>query len=442
MKKPLSLLLAGTLMLSLAACGQTNMSDTEDTGDTASEGLQYALGTPLTKEEEFKADDGTVLLTEKYELPQLELHDADGKAVELDASDKAEICNNFNEEMNKVAEQFDASAQETLENARTSYAEREASSEIEWANYAEELTIGTTYQTSGLLSILCSGYAYYGGTHPSSYSRAWNFDLSSGQFLTYDSLIDESNPLGQTLKDALTNEILNQITEQGLVADYFDDYTTYVNDLSANASVYFDASGMVVMFDDQVLAPHAIGAQTFNIAYDKFYYALSEYVQSLFDLKQEDVVKADYRTTQEFWSWFNMSMPPLDSSAATVTAEDGTTLSRVALGNIKTLDDLQELLTHHVSEELANEWIETGKFVEKDGALYATLGERGSDISISNMEYSVSIDGNSGELKQTVYYTEYNEDGTAKDTETTKDYSYPFTLVNGHAVFSAFPCPL
>ncbi len=442
MKKTLSLLLVGALTLSLAACGQANASSTEAAGDIASEELQYALGTPLTGEEEFKADDGTVLLTEKYELPQLELHDADGKAVELDASDKAEICNNFNEEMKKVAEEFDASAQQTLENARTSYAEREASSEIEWVNYAEELTIGTTYQTSGLLSVLCNGYAYYGGTHPSSYSRAWNFDLSSGQFLTYDSLIDESNPLGQTLKDALTNEILNQITEQGLAADYFDDYATYINDLSTNASVYFDASGMVVMFDDQVLAPHAIGTQTFNIAYDKFYYALSEYVQSLFDLEQADVVKADYRTTQEFWAWFNMSMPPLDSSAATVTAEDGTTLSRVALGNITTLDDLRELLTHHVSEELADEWIATGKFVEKDGALYATPGERGSDISISNMEYSVSINGDSGELKQTVYYTEYNEDGTAKDTETTKDYSYPFTLVNGHAVFSAFPCPL
>lgn len=442
MKKTLSLLLVGALTLSLAACGQTNASGTEATDDTASEELQYALGTSLTGEEEFKADDGTVLLTEKYELPQLELHDADGKTVELDDSDKAEICNNFNEEMKKIAEEFDASAQQTLENARTSYAERESSSEIEWANYAEELTIGTTYQTSGLLSVLCNGYAYYGGTHPSSYSRAWNFDLSSGQFLTYDSLIDESNPLGQTLNDALTNEILNQITEQGLAADYFDDYATYINDLSTNASVYFDASGMVVMFDDQVLAPHAIGTQTFNIAYNKFYYALSEYVQSLCDLEQADVVKADYRTTQEFWAWFNMSMPPLDSSAATVTAEDGTTLSHVALGNIATLDDLRELLTHHVSEELADEWIATGKFVEKDGALYATPGERGSDISIRNMEYSVSINGDSGELKQTVYYTEYNEDGTAKDTETTKDYSYPFTLVNGHAVFSAFPCPL
>ena len=137
-----------------------------------------------------------------------------------------------------------------------------------------------------------------------------------------------------------------------------------------------------------------------------------------------------------------MSMPPLDSSAATATAEDGTTLTRVALGNIKTLDDLRELLTHHVSEELADEWIATGKFVEKDGALYVTPGERGSDIAISNIEYSVSLDGDSGELTQTVHYTEYNEDGTAKDAETTKDYSYPFTLLNGHAVFSAFPCPL
>ena len=50
MKKTLSMLLAGALALSLAACGQANTSDTQSTDDSASEVLQFVLGTPLAKE--------------------------------------------------------------------------------------------------------------------------------------------------------------------------------------------------------------------------------------------------------------------------------------------------------------------------------------------------------------------------------------------------------
>ena len=68
-KKQASLLLTLSLACSLIACGESKRSDPSD---TANGELQFALGTPLTKEFEYTDDDGVVLLTEKYELPQLE----------------------------------------------------------------------------------------------------------------------------------------------------------------------------------------------------------------------------------------------------------------------------------------------------------------------------------------------------------------------------------
>jgi hypothetical protein len=137
-----------------------------------------------------------------------------------------------------------------------------------------------------------------------------------------------------------------------------------------------------------------------------------------------------------------MSMPPLTGEEITFTAEDGTDYYSAALGNVTTLDGLRELLCRYVSEALADEWLSGGKFVEQDGALCVAMGERGSDITIGDITYSVEMNGDSGTLTQTVYRQDFDDNGQATLTGETEEYSYPFDLVDGHAVFSEFPCPL
>ena len=98
--------------------------------------------------------------------------------------------------------------------------------------------------------------------------------------------------------------------------------------------------------------------------------------------------------------------------------------------------------SEHVSAELADEWLATGRFVESDGALYAAWADRGSDITIMGDEMEVTIIGSSGILTQHITRGDWSDDAQAfVPTDTVDTYEYPFTLVNGHAVFSAFPCP-
>ena len=451
MKKLLSTLLALSLALSLGACAVK--VDPSEPDEPAKDELRVVFTEEhLTKEVEYKADDGTVLLIEKYDLPQLEVRTSANEvytppvsntAVDVPQEYAAALA--FNAEMQHAADALDASAQEALTMAREHYAGLDEEQRAYWANYAEELIVDSICRHSGLVSVWGGGYSNYGGAHGWESIRAWSFDLTTGEFLTLDALNAQSSTdsaLGKTLVDTLASEIVNRIYEEGLDDYLYDDFYSYVYDLSSNAHFYFSGSGMTVNFDAYVLGPYASGPQTFEIPYSHFYNALDSHTQSLLNVPQDEIIIADYYTTKTLWSWFNMTTPPVDSGAPDITV-DGLPLARVMLGDVNTLDELRALLCEHVSAELADEWLATGRFVESDGALYAACADRGSDITIDTESYLVAWNGDAGEIMQTITRREWNDETgdfvPVPGSETY--YAYPFTTMNRHAVFSAFPCP-
>ena len=451
MRKLLSTLLALSLALSLGACAVKVEPDKPD--EPAKDELRIVFTEEhLTKEVEYKADDGTVLLIEKYDLPQLEVRTSadevytppvSNAAVDVPQEYAAALA--FNAEMQHAADALDASAQEALAMAREHYAGLDEEQRAYWANYAEELIVDDICQFSGLVSAWGGGYSNYGGAHGWESIRAWSFDLTTGEFLTLDSLDAQpstDSALGESLTHTLAMAVLEQIDAQGLSEYYFEDYASYIFDLAANASFYFNDKGMTIVFDPAVIAPYAASAQKFEIPYSRFYNALDSHAQSLLNVPQDEIIIADYYTTKTLWSWFNMTTPPVDSGAPGITV-DGLPLARVTLGDVNTLDELRALLCEHVSAELADEWLATGRFVESDGALYAACADRGSDITIDTESYLVAWNGDAGEIMQTITRREWNDETgdfvPVPGSETY--YGYPFTTMNRHAVFSAFPCP-
>ena len=270
MKKLLTLLCMLTLTISLAACGSAPDAPAEpDQGDPAS-GMRLVFGDPLTKEIEYKADDGSVLLVETYWLPQLEVRTVDDEIYTpadainnvLPQEYKAALA--FNTEMQRAAEGLDASAQEELKMAREHYGSLNAEQRAYWTNYTEELIVDSICQHSGLASVWGVGYSNFGGAHGWESIRAWTFDLTAGEFLTLDALNEQSstdNALGETLSHTLAMAVLAQIDAQGLSEYYFEDYAAYIFDLAANASFYFDDKGMTNACDPAVIAPYAASAQ-------------------------------------------------------------------------------------------------------------------------------------------------------------------------------------
>jgi len=451
MKKLLSTLLALSLALSLGACAVK--VDPSEPDEPAKDELRIVFTEEhLTKEAEYKADDGTVLLIEKYDLPQLEVRTSADEVYTppvsntvVDVPQEYAAALAFNAEMQHAADALDASAQEALTMAREHYAGLDEEQRAYWANYAEELIVDSICQHSGLVSVWGGGYSNYGGAHGWESIRAWSFDLTTGEFLTLDGLDAQpstDSALGESLTHTLAMAVLEQIDAQGLSEYYFEDYASYIFDLAANASFYFDDKGIVIVFDPAVIAPYAASAQKFEIPYSRFYNALDSHTQSLLNVPQDEIIIADYYTTKTLWSWFYQTTPPIDANAPAVMA-NGQSFNRVSLGEINTLDALRALLCEHVSAELADEWLATGRFVESDGALYAAWADRGSDITIDTESYLVAWNGDAGEIMQTITRREWNDETgdfvPVPGSETY--YGYPFTTMNRHAVFSAFPCP-
>ena len=449
MKKLLSTLLALSLALSLTACGGNG----DPTGPDAPKPSQpempeltFAVGTPLTHESTYTADDGTLLLHTNYELPQLELRTADGALNEPGAaatqSAAVAVRDAFNAEMERCYAAVLSNESELAQEARDHYGSDSMS--FEYIYYEDELLGEVVYQTDGLISVLANAYAFYGGAHPNTSTLTWSFDLTTGEFLTLDALNAQSSTdsaLGKTLVDTLASEIVNRIYEEGLDDYLYDDFYSYVYDLSSNAHFYFSGSGMTVNFDAYVLGPYASGPQTFEIPYGIFYNALDAHTQSLLNVPQDEIILADYYTTQTLWSWFYQTTPPIDANAPAVMA-NGQSFNRVSLGEINTLDELRALLCEHVSAELADEWLSGSSLTELNDALYVLCADRGSDITILNDELSATVIGSSGILTQRITRGAWSDDAQAfVPTDTVDTYEYPFTLVDGHAVFSAFPCP-
>lgn len=450
MKKLLSTLLALSLALSLGACAvkvDPTGPDAPKPSQPETPELTFAVGTPLTHESTYTADDGTLLLHTNYELPQLELRTADGALYEPGAaatqSAAVAVRDAFNAEMERCYAAVLSNESELAQEARDHYGSDSMS--FEYIYYEDELLGEVVYQTDGLISVLANAYAFYGGAHPNTSTLTWSFDLTTGEFLTLDALNAQpstDSALGESLTHTLAMAVLEQIDAQGLSEYYFEDYASYIFDLAANASFYFNDKGIVIVFDPAVIAPYAASAQKFEIPYSRFYNALDSHTQSLLNVPQDEIIIADYYTTKTLWSWFNMTTPPVDSGAPGITV-DGLPLARVTLGDVNTLDELRALLCDHVSAELADEWLATGRFVESDGALYAAWADRGSDITIDTESYLVAWNGDAGEIMQTITRREWNDETgdfvPVPGSETY--YGYPFTTMNRHAVFSAFPCP-
>ena len=82
MKKWMTLLLCCVLALNLTACGAGAPGGSEDNAPPQASVLHFEVATQVY-ENEYKADDGTVLLAERYELPVLELRTEDGELYTL-----------------------------------------------------------------------------------------------------------------------------------------------------------------------------------------------------------------------------------------------------------------------------------------------------------------------------------------------------------------------
>ena len=250
MKKILTITWALTLALALAGCA----------GKSAS--WSFVLDRTFDTDD-YTARNGTVLAACDYELPRLVLRSDDAAPGEQPPEAVATVRDAFNAEMEHQRALLAEEYYELEQLAIADWSERSAEERERFTPTGNCIEIVETRQTPRLLSVRAAGYSNWGGAYPWGLARAWNFDLKTGAFVTWKDLTDQPD----ALCTALADEVKRQARERGLDRGFFDGWEADVEQFEG-CSVYFGADTLTVVFDDQLLGPHAAGMPEFAIDCD------------------------------------------------------------------------------------------------------------------------------------------------------------------------------
>ena len=215
---------------------------------------------------ELTAEDGSVLLTYRYQLPVMWASDEGGdplpeESLGEEAKSKVEA---FNQQFDYWR---DPDELRQLEEAAREDFQFKQEQGIYWGEgYAQELTT-SVYRRENLISVSGMVYSFTGGAHPNTVYQSWNFDLEEGRPFDGKALAASSAQLSQAVASELLRQAGEKAQELGIPLEqmYWPEYESIFQDWG-NYSVYFDEEGMNVVFSAYELAPYAAGPQIFTIS--------------------------------------------------------------------------------------------------------------------------------------------------------------------------------
>lgn len=266
MKKTVCILLALCLTLSLSACAKKPL-----------ENCSYRVKLERSTQQE-TTEDGAAILTVTCELPYLAVIDEKGNTVTDRApEDMAAVQQTF---ADGVRADVDATADydELVSEAKQQLADSETYG-FDFQPHEIEVKTPEVLEKQHFVSAFANGYVNLGGAHPLYVIYAWNFDLDRGEFVTWEDLTDEDDAMRAFLAD----QIFAQIDEQGIRDYFFDDMEPLVRKLEYT-EMYFDESGLNILFEEQSIGPHAAGIPAFAVPYDQLMPYLNERARTLLEL--------------------------------------------------------------------------------------------------------------------------------------------------------------
>ena len=382
-------------------------------------------------EQEYKAEDETVIAMEAIERPVLRLVNADGEVFSGSepgrgvTAQQLAVCEAFNNAASAIGVwDFDIE-----EEGRTIYEMRKESGS-EMPPVGREITVTEINRIGGLLSILEGDYAYLGGAHPDYGLHTLNFDLNSGTFVGLMTLTDRP----EELREMIIWEVAAQIDDSEYREGFYDNWYDILLE-KEDFEVFFDPEDMTVYFQEYDIAPHVMGVSVFEIPYSLISRFLNSYGEDLLDLPVETKVIGDFHEAQSLWSWLEAGAPMDYHDTRT---EGDVWYCRVDDPNVRTLADVKEMLSRYVDKSFVEEQFTEGCVLrEFDGVLYAASLGRGDDLTIASVDYAAQLSGETGKVIVTIHRQDYDDaSGGWVLTGETDVWEFPFTLRNGHAVFS------
>lgn len=236
---------------------RTETNDTNVINDNSSEATDRIQVTIQKTHEEFKADDGTILLTNDTEMPVVTIQGAEDIAAKI------------NKDIDEYYTTFSDDDTEVLEWARSDYESRQGTDEAAWFNgYTQDLTVSVTRMDDQVLTYKLTAGAYVGGAHGDYGSVAKNYDMTTGELIRFEDLAEDISRFHAAALDYMVNLAETPSYKERLFSPTKADLDSA---LFQTGSWVFTGSGIRFFSDPYVLGPYASGEIGFTLPYEKAY---------------------------------------------------------------------------------------------------------------------------------------------------------------------------
>ena len=300
MKKTITVLLMLALCLSLCACSAfqkvelpavpTAAAETEEPAQTPAPVEQEPEPTPAPVEDEPDAAEHRVIV--KLERTELTANDPqtgenkilsfiyDTPTVIMDENPEAAAkINEFVGLLNEsyytgedYGEGYGTGYNNMLTEAEDSYNYMVTNGYGEnFFMFSAERSYSVARNDGRVLTLLCNDYSYLGGAHGGYGTRAYCFDVSSGELLTLADLGADEAALHALLKEKILDLAANDADIQERIDGFIPDgeWESSLEALIREGSWYFDHEGIRIFSDLYEISSYAAGMIEFKIPYDE-----------------------------------------------------------------------------------------------------------------------------------------------------------------------------
>ncbi len=202
---------------------------------------------------EYKADDGTVIITGSYTYPVVTISDNEAAALKI------------NEDITKETESYESSTRDILELAQSDYTNSLKTPDYTFIAYDSTMNIQLERANGNILSFSKSFSDYTGGAHGNHGVFGINYDLVTGERLTLENLSEDPAKFHSKVLDYLLNLAKGDSYEGRLNENYENDLEDM---LLATDKWYFSKSGLTFFANPYELGCYAAGIIRFVIPYE------------------------------------------------------------------------------------------------------------------------------------------------------------------------------
>lgn len=165
----------------------------------------------------------------------------------------------------------------------------------EFLGYSLYQNVTTARADGRILSLRDDTYQYVGGAHGMFYREGINFDSKTGKRLTLRDLVLDWDNFAQEASACVIYNLKENYGEE-LFPDYIETIEAMWQDENQEPAWYLDGSSLVIVLQEYLVGPYAIGAPEIHLSYVEF----SQYLNNAY-LPGTDSGVAIFQENQELY---------------------------------------------------------------------------------------------------------------------------------------------